>query len=274
MDNRNISLILSDLDGTLFHNDKSISAYSKQIIAEVQKRGILFGVCTSRAKVNAVKFLDGIQPDILITNGGGLVTVEMPKQVRHDGDDGRHDDNGVIYSCEFTVEEIRALIKTTFEVCGPDAVLSVDNDHGLYCNTKEELGDRYWTSTDFSDFNHAAMKICFETLDRQLVEKIASSIGIDKIDFLPFSDIPWYKMSKKNATKEKAIEKLSQHLNLPVENIAAFGDDFSDIGMLKICGRGIAMENAIDEVKSIADEICPSNEDDGVARWMENQFEL
>ena len=104
------------------------------------------------------------------------------------------------------------------------------------------------------------------------MEKIASSIGVEKIDYLPFSDIPWYKMSKKNATKEKAIEKLSAHLNLPVERIAAFGDDFSDIGMLKICGRGIAMENAISEVKSIADEICPSNEDDGVAKWMEREI--
>ena len=94
MQNKNISIILSDLDGTLFHDDKSISDYSKKMIAEAQKHGILFGVCTSRAKVNAVQFLNGIKPDILITNGGGLVTVQMPKQVRHDGvrhsDDDRH----------------------------------------------------------------------------------------------------------------------------------------------------------------------------------------
>ena len=254
----NISLVLSDLDGTLFHDDKSISDYTKQVIAEAQKKGILFGISTSRALVNASRYLNGISPDVMITNGGGLVYCREQK----------------IYSCEFTKEEARTLIDAAFKFGGKDFIISVDNENGLYCNSKEDLGDRYWTPTDFSDFNEPAMKMCVETLDKQLVEKIASSIGIDKIDFLPFSDIPWYKMSKKNATKEKAIEKLSQHLNLPVENIAAFGDDFSDIGMLKICGRGIAMENAIDEVKSIADEICPSNEDDGVARWMENQFEL
>ena len=256
MDNRNISLILSDLDGTLFHDDKSISAYSKQIIAEAQKRGILFGVCTSRAKVNAVKFLDGIKPDVLITNGGGLV---------HCGADK-------IYSCEFTVEEIRTLIKTTFEVCGPDAVLSVDNDHGLYCNTKEELGDKYWTYTDFADFNETAMKMCIETLEREKIEKVASSIGIDKIDYLPFSDIPWYKLSKKGATKEKAIEVLCEHLKITPSQIAAFGDDFSDIGMLKLCGKGLAMENAIPEVKQIADEVCASNEADGLAEWIKNHL--
>ncbi len=275
----NISLILSDLDGTLFHDDKSISVYSKQIIAEAQKRGILFGVCTSRAKVNAVKFLDGIKPDILITNGGGLVTVEMSKQVRHDSvrhpDDDCHPElvsGSVIYSCEFTVEEIRTLIKTTFEVCGPDAVLSVDNDHGLYCNTKEELGDKYWTHTDFADFNETAMKMCIETLDREKIEKIASSIGIEKIDYLPFSDIPWYKLSKKDATKEKAIEALCSHLKITPAQIAAFGDDFNDIGMLKLCGKGIAMANAIDEVKQISDGVCKSNEQDGVAAWIKENL--
>ena len=255
-------MVLSDLDGTLFHNDKSISDYSKRIIAEAQKQGILFGICTSRAKVNAAKFLDGINPDILISNGGGLVTVATPG---HSG----LDSGSVIYSCEFTVEEIRTLIKTTFEVCGPDAILSIDNEHGLYCNTKEELGDKYWTYTDFADFNETAMKMCVETLDLEKVKKIASSIGLDKIDYLPFSDIPWYKLSKSAATKERAIEALCSHLKISPSQIAAFGDDFNDIGMLKLCGKGIAMSNAIDQVKQIADDVCQTNEEDGVAKWIE-----
>ncbi len=256
MQNKNISIILSDLDGTLFHDDKSISDYSKKMIAEAQKRGILFGVCTSRAKVNAAQFLGGIKPDVLITNGGGLVHCRADK----------------IYSCEFTVDEIRTLIKKTFEVCGPAATLSVDNEHGLYCNTKEELGDKYWTYTDFFDFKETAMKMCIETLDLEKVEKIASSIGLDKIDYLPFSDIPWYKMSKKGATKEKAIEALCSHLKISPEEIVAFGDDFNDIGMLKLCGKGIAMKNAIPEVQQIADEVCLSNEEDGLANWIEENL--
>ena len=50
--------------------------------------------------------------------------------------------------------------------------------------------------------------------------------------------------------------------------MVAFGDDFNDIGMLQFCGKGIAMKNAIPEVKAIADEICLSNEEDGVAKWI------
>ena len=252
----NISIVLSDLDGTLFRDDKSISDFTKETIRLAQAKGILFGICTSRAKVNALKFLDGVEPDILITNGGGMVYYKEQK----------------IYNCEFTVEEIRKLIAEAFEVFGKDVIISADNEHALYSNSHEELGDKFWTFNDFSDFRETCMKMCIESLDKEKVEKVASVIGLDEIDYLPFSDIPWYKLSKKGATKEKAITELCRHLKIPASKIAAFGDDFNDIGMLKICGKGIAMENAIEEVKQAAGQVCASNENDGVAKWIKENL--
>ena len=249
----NFSLILSDLDGTLFHDDKSISDYSKHIIAEAQKKGVLFGICTSRAGVNAIKYLDGIKPDVFITNGGGIVNCKDKK----------------IYSCEFTVDEVHALLKSAFEVFGPNVTLSADNEHGLYSNSKEELPDKFWEYNDFSDFNEPVMKFCIESLDKARIEKVASSVGLNQIDYLPFSDIPWYKLSKKGATKEHAIKELCSHLKITPAQIVAFGDDFNDIGMLKLCRKGIAMKNAIPEVRQIADDVCDSNEADGAAKWIE-----
>ena len=251
-----LSIILSDLDGTLFRNNKSISDFTKKTIRQAQNKGLLFGICTSRAKINAVKFLDGLAPDILITNGGGIVYYQDKK----------------IYDCEFTVEEIRKLIDAAFEVFGKDIVISADNEHALYSNSREELGDKFWTFNDFSDFRETCMKMCIESLDKEKVEKVASVIGLDEIDYLPFSDIPWYKLSKKAATKEKAIEALCHHLNITSAEIAAFGDDFNDIGMLKLCGKGIAMENAIAEVKQAAGQVCASNENDGVAKWIKENL--
>ena len=60
----NTSIILSDLDGTLFRDDKSISDFTKETIRQAQAKGLLFGICTSRAKVNAVKFLGEALKDI------------------------------------------------------------------------------------------------------------------------------------------------------------------------------------------------------------------
>ncbi|MBR5402430.1 MAG: ATP-dependent sacrificial sulfur transferase LarE [Treponema sp.] len=254
----NISIILSDLDGTLFHNDRTISDYTKNVIRQVQAKGILFGVCTARAKVNALRFLDGIEPDILISNGGGLITYRGQK----------------IYNCEFSIEETHTLINKVFEVFGEGTIISADNEAGVFSNSKEELGDRFWNYNDFSNFGMTCMKLCIESLDKEKVAEVANLFGEGKIDFLPFSDIPWYKLTKIDATKEKAIEALCKYLDVPVSKVAAFGDDFNDIGMLKLCGKGIATDNAIAEVKQAADEVCLSNEEDGVAKWMEKTFGL
>ncbi|MCI5473640.1 MAG: HAD hydrolase family protein, partial [Spirochaetia bacterium] len=54
------------------------------------------------------------------------------------------------------------------------------------------------------------------------------------------------------------------------QEILAFGDDFNDIGMLKLCGKGIAMGNAIAQVKDIADGMTKTNNEDGVAWYVEN----
>jgi len=252
----NLSIILSDLDGTLFRDDKSISDYSKDVIARAQKKGLLFGISTSRALVNAKKFLEGLNPDILITNGGGLVFYKGEK----------------IYSCDFSLEETRALITAAFEVFGPELTISADNEKGLYSNSKDELGDKFWTYNDFSDFKEGCMKLCIESLEKEKIERVAAAVGIENVDYLPFSDIPWYKLSKKGATKEKAIDALCEKLKISPASILAFGDDFNDIGMLKLCGKGIAMGNAIEPVKLAADEICLSNQEDGLAKWIEEKL--
>ena len=82
---------------------------------------------------------------------------------------------------------------------------------------------------------------------------------------MKFVDGDWYKFTKKTATKEQAILKLCEVCNISVENIIAFGDDLVDIGMLQLCGKGVAMGNALQEVKNIADIIIGTNDEDGIA---------
>jgi len=49
----------------------------------------------------------------------------------------------------------------------------------------------------------------------------------------------------------------------------AFGDDWNDIELLRNCGTGIAVANALNEAKAVADYVCASNDEDGVAKWLE-----
>ena len=89
---------------------------------------------------------------------------------------------------------------------------------------------------------------------------------------IAFSDDPWYRFANKHATKMRAIQELASYLGLMLENIAAFGDDFNDEEMLRRCGFGVAMGNAIPEVQAAANVICETNDNDGVAKWLEKNL--
>jgi hydroxymethylpyrimidine pyrophosphatase-like HAD family hydrolase len=72
----------------------------------------------------------------------------------------------------------------------------------------------------------------------------------------------------KEATKSKAIAALAEKWNITNSEIVAFGDDLNDIDMLVYAGIGVAMGNAVGEVKSIADYECLTNDEDGVSEWL------
>jgi len=69
----------------------------------------------------------------------------------------------------------------------------------------------------------------------------------------------------KNCNKATGLEKLAQRLGISREEIMAIGDADNDKEMLEYAGLGVAMGNAKDEIKQLADYVTKSNEDDGVA---------
>jgi hypothetical protein len=73
----------------------------------------------------------------------------------------------------------------------------------------------------------------------------------------------------KDATKSRAISELAKIWGIDPSEIVSFGDDFNDIDMLIYAGFGVAMANAIGEAKTAADYVCGSNDEDGAARWLE-----
>ena len=75
----------------------------------------------------------------------------------------------------------------------------------------------------------------------------------------------------KDATKAKAIEELARIWGISQSEIVAFGDDLNDIDMLSYAGISVAMGNALDEVKAVADFICETCDNDGVAKWIESK---
>lgn len=253
-------ILLFDLDGTLLRNDKTISEYTLKMLSKCKERGCIIGISTSRSEQNCLGFLKEVKPDILISSGGALVRV-----------------NGkIICSYFFSVNEVKTFIEMAKKICGADCEITVDtlDAHYWNCKINPKVQDKSWGDsicTDFSDFESEALKICVEIPDFNLAEKLCAHFS--EFDSQRFSDGDWYKFTKRGITKEKAIVAICEACHVSVSEIIAFGDDYVDIGMLKQCGIGVAMENAIQEVKDIADEITLSNEEDGVAVYLEKYLD-
>ena len=127
--------------------------------------------------------------------------------------------------------------------------------------------DKSWSKgiyTDFSDFEENALKICVDPSDEIQAGRLREALS--EYDCVRFSDGGWYKFTRKEATKEHAIRKICAMCKIQLEEVIAFGDDYVDIGMLEVCGKGVAMGNAQPEVKAAADYITATNDEDGLVQ--------
>lgn len=251
----NCKLLLFDLDGTLLRSDKTISEATLKALRECREKGILIGVSTSRGEQNAQSFIEELQPDVLIASGGALV--------KYNGE--------YIYRAEFSREETRRMIALAREVCGADCEITIDTIDSHYWNYRidPKKQDHSWGDsiyTDFKDFEYSALKMCVEIFEDSKAEQLRELLK--ECDSARFSDGYWYKFTKKTATKERAITEVCSACGIKAEEITAFGDDYADIGMLELCGTGVAMGNAIKEVKEKADRVIGSNDEDGIAEYL------
>lgn len=73
----------------------------------------------------------------------------------------------------------------------------------------------------------------------------------------------------KEAIKSKGIDALAEYWKIKPSEIVGFGDDTIDIDMLEYCGVAVAVSNALAEVKALAEYVCDTNDNDGVAKWLE-----
>jgi len=252
-----IHIILLDLDLTLLRSNQTISDYSVSVLKKCQAAGHLVGFCTSRGTTRIEKYVKQVQPDIIICNAGASIFYK----------------DKLIHEENFTLEETHRLFNQVYRLIGDEAEITVDTLYDFFWNKKDNKSTQYGPEAKFNDcrnFPEPAMKFCVQMTDEKLAREIAGCV--ENCAYIPFSDIPWYKFAPKTATKENAIEYLSTFLDIGIKNMISFGDDFSDIGMLKLCGTGVAMGNAIPQVKEIANYVTVSCDEDGAAVWLEKNL--
>jgi Cof subfamily protein (haloacid dehalogenase superfamily) len=253
---KNIKMIVTDLDGTLLSDKKGISDYTARVFNRCRKYGIRIVFATARPERTASLFIQKIEPDFIISNNGATI---------------RHI-NKIIYNkfipnsiTEKLIQDITALKEI---VC-----LSVESGGCLYTNYTGEPWEQGWNLiyTDFkNDCQYFTPKISVECTDAETLQNILA--GYPELCLYSNRGENWYQIMSSESSKINAVSFIASKMDVSLTDIAAFGDDHSDIGMLKGCGAGIAVINGIDEAKLAADFICESNNSDGVAKWIESMI--
>ena len=247
-----IRMILTDLDHTLLKQDGSVSEKTLQILTACRTKEIRFAIATARYWIGAERYIDLLNPDFEITTDGTLV----------------HSHGQCIYSCAFSVSETNSVISSIAEAA-PGAEITAACGKTVYWNSYHISESEKLHKAVYCDYSSPldvqANKIVAELPDESVAREIAAKTN-SKLQC--YRGEKWYAFMPAASGKTAAIRALAEISGISPEDTVAFGDDLNDIEMLRFCGTGIAVANAIQEVQEAADEITLSNNEDGVAKWL------
>jgi Cof subfamily protein (haloacid dehalogenase superfamily) len=251
-----VKMIVTDLDNTLLRCDKTVSEYTASVFYRCKEAGIKIVFATARPVRAVTKWLSiNIQSDACIYHNGAVIHIgDKPFQ-----------ETGIGH------ETVSKLLRTAKQL--DDTRIAVEINDTLYVNFDASTiwpGVEY-TLTDFCGLTELpADKIIFFTADKTKISKIERLLG-DHL-YWEISENEVLMVMNKDARKRNAINALAMRFGMSLSEVVAFGDDHNDVEMLRECGIGVAVANAIDEAKAIADFVCETNDDDGVARWIEKRI--
>jgi Cof subfamily protein (haloacid dehalogenase superfamily) len=253
-----VKMIVMDLDGTLLNSDKNISDYSVSILEKCKINGIKIVIATARSEKSAERCIKLVNPDFMILNGGALVIRK---------------DKKIIYEKVLSIETSDGILGVLNKY-GNNGFITIETINNYYVNYENPPWHSDYMHGIYYDFakplSQKTYKITVETKNKNLIKEIENKYS--DVDIIEFSDVNWYGIYPREANKLMAINAIINEENITLKDIVSFGDDFNDIQMTEKCGVGIAMENGIKKKKKIAKYICGNNDEDGVAKWLENNM--
>ena len=281
-----IRLLVLDLDGTLLHGadtfeGRFLTQRTVDACMRAHDAGIRIAVSTARPVSTGLAIVRRLPVDACVYLNGALIDFD-PRHSTYEsltGGAGRGipqtadigtdaDTDGSIVRVGFdsarACEVCRMIVAALPGIqCGivMDDVRYTNFDVSAYWKTQT------WRYTDFTDVPAGvADKIILfpREHERGEVRRLVPD------DFsLSVSEGVLYMLMNPRANKRDALATLCTRLGVDPGRTAAFGDDLVDIGMMRLAGRGVAVANAVPEVLEVADEVCPANDEDGVAQWID-----
>ena len=253
-----IRLLVTDLDRTLLRSDKTISDYSAAVLTAVKARGMRLAYATARPLRATRDYVDRVPCDALLCHNGAVI------------------EHGDVRESIGIPQEVRDAILAMLRADYPDATLSMECNDRLWANfdCAKLWPGVVWTGTDFADPSALpdlpADKILIGMRTKAEADALEEKLPEGYYDELSHDNVVM--IMNAAATKWNAVQRLCSLWGIAPAQVATFGDDWNDCAMLKGCGIGVAVENAIPEALAAADFVCPSCDADGVARWIEENL--
>ncbi len=254
-----VRMVAIDLDGTLLNDSKKISDRTVAALTCLTGRGIRVVIASARPPRSVRHIYRQLKLDTLQINyNGALIWDEPARQVlfhrpikgalvRQIIDEARRINKDVLVTCEildrwFTDRFDATYTTETGRMFRPDVIAPLDD----FCNQPITklllLGD----------------KLLMSKLEQQLLRAVAEKVSLVRTD----PDL--LQIMHKKVSKGLALQMVAEHYRVPMRQVMAIGDAPNDVGMLQLAGIGVAMDNAWEIVKSVADWVAPSNNDHGV----------
>lgn len=268
-----MTLYVTDLDGTLLRSDTTISEYTVNTLNRlICEEGVMFTYATARSFVSAsplVRELDLCCPAVIF-NG---VFVVDPKTGRHIIENVYSEECQRLAREFFIQEDLAPLVYSN--IAGRERVSYLESrfdDVASYVNSRKN-DKRLRPVRDYGELFEGDI-FYFTLIDPKSTEPL------DKV-FTPengfarnvqrdtYDDMIWYEIYDKSASKANAVLQVKELLR--ADDLVCFGDNLNDISMIKVSDTGVAVENACGELKALSDAVTDSNNNDGVARFIDRR---
>ena len=268
---QDIKVIAMDLDGTALNHQKQLTERTRAAIQKAAKSGIQIVVATGRT-------FSSLAPEVLampeitcaITSNGAVVN--------------RIPDGAVLlhnYPNPETVSEIAGMIqgeKIDTEVCTGGQAYIGQSYYDRVLEGKTNRDVQYVKTTrhpvpDIYQFllEHRVaienINLNFKTLEekQQWQQRFQKLPGVTPTSSFLFN----VELGGATTSKAHALQALLDEWQMTSQQVMPFGDSENDLGMIQLAGIGVAMANGIEEVRQAADLLAESNEEDGVAKIIE-----
>jgi len=257
-------MIVVDLDGTVLNSERKITSKTKEYLKKLKDKGYVITIATGRIYASVLDVTDGAEfANYIITDTGACTYNAV--------------DGNEIFTNFIDRKTVEKFFKYYNENCH---YIDICNKNTIY-KFSDEVEDYSFIKTtkdkdlilnECNNVNH--ISICMKNNDDVITLYNKLIKDFLELDILimqdSFADKKWIETMKKGCSKYNAISELAKSLNINNDEIIAFGDGLNDVEMLEKCGYGVALKNALDEVKKVSNDVTTyDHNNDGAVKYLE-----